>query len=417
MSTTMARAARRITRFLLLAQGLSSAGFIATATLNSLVAAEIGGRVAWVGLPSAIYLGGSALSSLGWGLGMERLGRRAGLGAGLALGTLGAGLAAWGVIRGVLGLFLLGLGFLGSANAAMQLGRFAAAEVHRPSARGRAISTVIFGGTVGAVAGPLLVGPAGTWAQAQGLNPLAGAYLAGVALLGGAAIVIVAGLHPDPSELGQSIAHAYPEEMPAPLDDRPVRQTLRLPGVRIAILAMVFGQVVMVMLMVITALHMKQHAHDLGDISLVISLHTFGMYAFSILSGRMVDRWGRRPVIMTGATILIVACLMAPMSPQTPTLGLALFLLGLGWNLCYVGGSTLLADHLLPTERPRVQGFSDLLIGLLSALGSLGSGLVFAGVGYAAMGRIGAALAGIALVLLVWWRPASMRATPIGVAA
>jgi MFS family permease len=170
----------------------------------------------------------------------------------------------------------------------------------------------------------------------------------------------------------------------------------------------------MVMLMVITSLHMKDHNHTVPDISLVISSHVFGMYAFSILSGRLADRWGRGPVILVGAATLILACLTAPLSPDILPLGVALFLLGLGWNFCYVGGSSLLADQLSPDERARTQGFNDLLIGLVSAVGSLGSGIVFAAVGYGVMGLVGAGAAVIPLALVLWWqvsRPAMVTAS------
>jgi len=106
----------------------------------------------------------------------------------------------------------------------------------------------------------------------------------------------------------------------------------------------------------------------LGDISIVISAHTFGMYAFSIVSGQLADRWGRGPVIIIGSVSLILACLGATISPDVLPLGAALFLLGLGWNFCYVGGSTLLADQLTPVERARTQGFNDLLVGLAGAI-------------------------------------------------
>jgi len=82
----------------------------------------------------------------------------------------------------------------------------------------------------------------------------------------------------------------------------------------------------------------------------------------------------------------------------------SLFLLGLGWNFCYVGGSTMLTDNLLNMEQSRVQGFNDLLLGLVSAIGSLGSGFVFAAIGYRAVGLIGAALAIIPFLLSLWWR-------------
>ena len=67
---------------------------------------------------------------------------------------------------------------MGVARAAMQLGRFAAAEVHAPASRGRAISNVVIGGTVGSVLGPLMVGPAGQGALQAGMDELVGPFLA-----------------------------------------------------------------------------------------------------------------------------------------------------------------------------------------------------------------------------------------------
>jgi MFS family permease len=171
----------------------------------------------------------------------------------------------------------------------------------------------------------------------------------------------------------------------------------------VALTAMVVGQLVMVLVMVITSLHMKDHQHALGDISVVIAAHTFGMYAFSLVSGQLVDRWGRGPVIMTGATTLMLACLAAPLSPDVLPLGVSLFLLGLGWNFCFVGGSTLLADQLSPLERARTQGLNDLLVGLASAAGGLSSGLIFAALGFAVMAYISAALALIPLIVATAW--------------
>jgi MFS family permease len=81
----------------------------------------------------------------------------------------------------------------------------------------------------------------------------------------------------------------------------------------------------------------------------------------------------------------------------------ALFLLGLGWNFCFVGGSTLLSDHLSPAERARTQGVNDLLIGLTTAAASLGSGLIFASTSFVIMAMIGIALALVPFGLALWW--------------
>lgn len=156
---------------------------------------------------------------------------------------------------------------------------------------------------------------------------------------------------------------------------------------------MVFGQMVMVLVMVIASLHMRGHNHGLGDISIVISSHTFGMYALSILSGRLSDKWGRGPVILIGCATLTIACIAATLSLAMLPLGVALFLLGLGWNFCYVGGSTLLADQLAQPERARTHGANDLMIGLASVVGSVSSGFIFTALGYNVMAYVSARFA------------------------
>jgi predicted MFS family arabinose efflux permease len=114
-------------------------------------------------------------------------------------------------------------------------------------------------------------------------------------------------------------------------------------------------------------------------------------------------------VIVVGAAILIVACLSAPLTGDTAPISISLLLLGLGWNFCFVAGSTLLADQLSPAERARTQGFNDLVVGLASALGSFGSGIVSARLGYAGVGFVGVGVALLPIVLIARWRWAGRR--------
>jgi MFS family permease len=127
------------------------------------------------------------------------------------------------------------------------------------------------------------------------------------------------------------------------------------------------------------------------------------MYAFSVLSGRLADRWGRGPVILTGAATLLLACLTAPLSPNVLPLAVSLFLLGLGWNFCFVGGSTLLADQLSPAERARTQGRNDLLVGLASATSVFSSGLIYDATSYTVISLMAGALSLIPLVMVLAW--------------
>jgi MFS family permease len=289
------------------------------------------------------------------------------------------------------------------ARAAVDLGRFAAAEVHLPAERGRAISNVVLGSTVGAVFGPLLVGPTGRLAAAAGFSELAGPYGVGFVGLVLAALLICAGLRPDPRDIGRELARLKPEAAPLQAT-RPLAEIVRQPGVVVAMGSMVFAQLVMIVPMSITSVHMTAHQHALTAVSLVIAAHTLGMFAFSIVSGRMTDRWGRGRVIMLGSMLLIFSCLLAAPSTNLLPLVAALFLLGLGWNFAYVAGSTLLADQLSPTERAKTQGFNDLLLNLASAASQVGSGVVYASGGYGVMGLAAAAAATVPLVLATWWQ-------------
>jgi MFS family permease len=203
--------------------------------------------------------------------------------------------------------------------------------------------------------------------------------------------------------VGRKMAQKHPEPTVHKGPTRPISQILRAPAALVAVSAMALGQMVMVMLMVITSLYMRIHQHSLTDISLVISAHSAGMFAFSFLSGRLTDRWGRGPVILIGAGLLVLACTLAPLSSEVLPLAAALFLLGLGWNFCYVGGSTLLSDQLSHAERAKTQGANEWLLGLATAAASLGSGLVFALTNYTTMGILGAVLALVPLGLTGWW--------------
>ncbi len=107
--------------------------------------------------------------------------------------------------------------------------------------------------------------------------------------------------------------------------------------------------------------------------------------------------------MMFGALMLIVGALIAPVSLLTPWLALGLFLVGLGWNFCYIAGSALVADAIVPSERGAVQGASDLLVNLGSAFGSLSSGFILAGLGYLLLCLIGAALSLAPLSAALWW--------------
>jgi MFS family permease len=321
---------------------------------------------------------------------------------GLAVGALGTGVAAVAIITDTLLLFLGGLMLMGVASAAMLLGRFAVAEVHPPERRGRAISKIMVGGVMGSIVGPLFVGPPGRLALQVGMSELAGPYLAALVILSVASLSTVLWLRPDPRDVGRKMAAKHPEPVSRQGSGRPIARIVHTPAILVAVVAMALSQMAMVAVMVVSTLYMKDHGHSLSTISLVLASHAFGMFGLSWVAGRLTDRWGPRQVILVGAGLEVLACALAPLSPDILPLSAALFILGLGWSFCFVAGSTVLSDQLSPPERAMIQGTNDLVMGLVTAAASLGGGLLFAVLGYSSVCIAGAVLSLLPLGLSAW---------------
>lgn len=416
MSLPAQSISRRIALALFMAQSLFSAAVIASFTLTSIIAADLGGSDSLAGLPSTLSLIGRAAAAypLGWLL--DRIGRRWGLSLGFMIGVAGAALSVWSIGTGSFAGFLTGAALLGGSRAASEQQRFVAAEVFPSLFRSRVIGLIVFAGTIGAVGGPLLVAPSEAWAEQLGFHPWTGPFLLSVLFILAAGGIVFAFLRPDPLRIGQQISavehDVRRQNGEAEQAARPLSQIFRQPPIILAVAAMMIGQLVMSLLMVITPLHMAHQEHTTQAISWVIMAHTLGMFGLSWLTGWLVDRLGRVVMILAGTGVLAVSCLLAPVSVELPMLALALFLLGLGWNFCFVAGSALLADQLTANERGRSQGASETAVALGSGLGTLGSGVIFAWGGMMAVSVVGLVLT-LTLTVLAAWGMWNRRPIPL----
>lgn len=390
---------QRLVAVIFLVSSLVAAGQVAFFTLLPIVAVDLSGSEGMAGVPSTLGLLFRALATypLGWLMG--RVGRRPGLTIGLLFGVAGTALSAWAVGGGAFWLFAFGAGIGGVARGAADLARYAAAEISPPDRRAKVIGWIVFAGTIGALAGPLLVTPAVNLAGRVGLTPESGPFWAATLVMAVSVVLTFVLLRPDPlliSRLDDAPIDSEISDQPA----RPLKALLGLWPVRLGITAMTIGQLVMVMIMIITPLHMDHAGHGTGSISLVILFHQLGMFGLSGGVGWLIDRLGATVVIIAGALLLVAASLLSPFVVSVAGLAAALFLLGLGWNLCFVAGSALLAAGLAPGERTRVQGLSDAGSSAASALGSLGSGLLFA---WGSMTLVGAVGLAFSLALVAAW--------------
>ncbi|MEO7663864.1 MAG: MFS transporter [Candidatus Limnocylindrales bacterium] len=397
----LAAARRRARLSLVGGVALGSTGHIAAVTVATIVAQDLLGTTALAGAPGATVVLGAALGSVLLSALMARRGRRPGIVAGYSIGVGGALIATLAVITRQFPLLLLGTLFIGFGNSSNQLSRYTAADLVPAARRASAIGTVVWAATIGSVAGPWLVPLASGYAKAVGLPPLAGPYLVPVIFVTIAAVLSFVMLRPDPYAIADASAPRQVETLPSP-GIQAIRETLRRPGVAAAIVALVVGQFVMTLIMTMTPLHMTQHHHGLDAVGAVLSAHTLGMFALSPLSGRLTERFGTVRTIFSGTAILAISAVMAATAPPDggPALLVALFLLGFGWNLGFVAGSTLLSEHLEVHERTRVQGVADSLIWSSAAAASLGSGVIMAMAGYTALGILGTGAIAIPVLVL-----------------
>jgi MFS family permease len=410
---------RSIVAGIFTAQSLFSAAIIASFTVTPIIASQLGGSDGAAGVPSTLNLIGRAALAYPIGWLMDRSGRRLGLSSGFALGVAAALLSAWSIVSGSMAGFLAGALLLGGARAASEQSRYSAAEIYPAPRQARIIGLVVFAGTIGAIGGPLLVDPSGEWAAARGLDPLSGPFFLTAVFLLVATVVILLSLRPDPLVLSRALARREADERgganePLP-EARPMRRIFANGQVLLAVAAMTIGQVVMSLLMVITPVDMHHHEHSTSEISLVIMAHTVGMFGLSPLTGWLTGRLGRGPMILAGCGLLAAACLMAPATLTVAALAVALFLLGLGWNFCFVAGSSLLSESLTVNERGRAQGTSETMVALGSGAGTLASGIIYVWGQMAAVAVVGLALTVVLAAAALWvYRPQRLAAAASG---
>lgn len=400
----VARAAlqRRTLLVVVASQVLGGAGLAAGVTVGALLAGQMLGSESLTGLPAALFTLGSALAAFLVGRLTQRGGRRLGLAVGFGAGGLGALGVVLAAGTGSVVLLFAALFVYGAGTATNLQVRYAGTDLAAPSRRGTAVSIAMVSTTLGAVAGPNLVGPLGSVATGLGLPALAGPFLlAGVAYLA-AGGVLFALLRPDPFLVARHLERAASETSTVGPAPRPGI------GATVGATVMVVTQVAMIAIMTMTPVHMRAHHHDLSAVGLVIGIHIGAMYLPSLVTGRLVDRVGRIPMAVAAAGTLLLAGVTAALAPadSMPLLILALALLGLGWNFGLISGTALVVDATVPANRARTQGTIDVLIALGGAGGGAMSGVVMAGTSYATLALLGGALSLVLLPVAAWTRVA-----------
>ena len=364
------------------AQVLNGVGVAGTVAAGSLLVASITNSETLAGLAQTSSVLGAAALALPLARLTSRGGRRLALSVGLIAGVIGSLLAIFGGSRENIYLMLTGTFLVGAASAAGYQARFAAIDLATDEKRAKQLSFVVWGSTIGAVSGPNLMEPSGNLAESLGLPRLTGPYLISAVTLALAVLVIQLFLRPDPylTAAKESGAANLPR-VKTKVALKHIRSNARA---SFAIAAIAIGHIAMVAVMVMTPVHMAHVDVTLTIIGLVISVHVLGMYAFSPLVGALTDRLGRLRVIQIGVAILLSSALISGFAraDDAITLGIGLFLLGLGWSCTLIAGSALLTESVSPEFKSASQGASDLVMNLSGASGGAIAGVVIATLSY-----------------------------------
>lgn len=364
------------------AQILNGVGVAGTVAAGSLLVASITESETLAGLAQTSSVLGAAALALPLARLTARGGRRLALSAGFVAGVVGSLFAIYGGSQKNIFFMLLGTFLVGAASAAGYQARFAAVDLATNETRAKQLSFVVWGSTVGAVTGPNLMEPAGNLAESIGLPRLTGPYVVSAATLTLAIFVIQLFLRPDP--FLTAVKQSGLVTKPKGATKAALRHIRSNDRAMFAILSIAIGHVAMVTIMVMTPVHMAHVDVTLTIIGLVISVHVLGMYAFSPIVGALSDRLGRVRVIQIGVITLLLSSITSGIAraDDAITLGIGLFLLGLGWSCTLIAGSAFLTESVSPEMKTSSQGASDLVMNLSGAGGGALAGVIIGTLSY-----------------------------------
>jgi MFS family permease len=352
------------------AQALFQTVSVLVMTIGALAGSILAPSPEWATAPIAAMFLGTAVGTVPASAWMSRVGRRTGFVAGALLGTVGGLLAAAGMIFSSLLLLCLGTFLVGTYQSFAQFYRFAASEVAEDAFRPRAISLVLAGGVVAALAGPTLARLGG-----ELMVPTYTASFIMLAVVSLLAAILLLGLRiPASSKVGTDTSPS-----------RGLLEIMRQPTYLVALFGAASGYGIMILAMTATPLAMVHHQHGLGETATVIQLHVLGMFLPSFFTGSLIARFGVLRVMFAGVLLLAGHVLLSLSGTGFYSFASALVLLGVGWNFLYVGGTNLLTRTYSTAEKAKAQAANDLTIFVVGLLASLSAGALHNAIGWQTM--------------------------------
>ncbi len=351
-------------------------------TLSGLVGLQLETDKSLATLPIAMMMVAAAATMIPASMFMQRFGRKAGFLLGTALGCTAGLTAAAAIWVHDFWLFVFANMLVGGYQGFAQYYRFAAADIASADFKSRAISWVIAGGVVAALAGPNIA----RVTQGIGPVPFMAAYLALFAV-SALALLIVTHINIPPVVVSEVHGPA-----------RPLLEIMRQPVFLTALIGSSVGYAVMIMVMTATPLAMQMCGQSLGSSATVIQWHVLGMFVPSFFTGNLIRRYGVLTIMGLGIVLLAGHVAIALSGIEFLHFLSGLILLGVGWNFLFIGGTALLTETYRPTERAKTQAAHDFLMFGAVSLASFSAGGLLNAWGWESVNLTVLPFLGIALI-------------------
>ena len=169
---------------------------------------------------------------------------------------------------------------------------------------------------------------------------------------------------------------------------RPARALWRQPRLWIGLVGAMVAMSTMSAMMTAGPILGEHVGHSAVVTAFAVQLHMIGMYAPGFLVARVIGRIGETRVVLAGAVLIAAAGIAAAIGTNLGLFLTAMFLVGVGWNLAYGGGSALITTAYHPNEPTRVQGIAEPIIVAAQVAGAFSATMFTTANGWLTLGYL-----------------------------
>lgn len=355
-------------------------------------------------LPMAITILTMLVCSYPLSMWMGRRGRQPAFVSGLLANGLASVIIFFSIQMQSFSVLLIGSGFLGVAMACANFYRFAAMELVNTNQHTKAISAIMVVGVIAALAGPRLA----VLTKNLYFDLEFSSSALTILPLSLVALVFIFMVRWPTIQRTQLINEKKPSEIF--IKERFNPQILK------PIFAAMVVDSVMVLVMTATPLQMSHQNFAFTDIAWVIQWHVIGMFAPSLIVGKLMRRVGLHGLMIIGGLIMAAAIVANLIATEITMLTVGLLLLGVGWNFVFLGSSQWLVKLTPNKSASKIQGINEICVFGFAAIATFGAGWLFTVVKWDGLNLLVSPLLGALLIVLLMdlRKPCESR---VGVAA